>query len=226
MEPRHRITLTLFSDPMMGLAYECEPTLDRLAATYGDSLELVHAMVVLVRDVADFMTGEERALPPALGLARYNARLAQIYLDEETIGGLPMNMDDFRLFDTGHRSSEPLCLAFEAARIASPERAEAYLRALQRATIVDRRQTTRDEVLREVALETGVDPEAFDQALVFGSAAAALRSDRGLATRVGVSGLPALLINVGDAAVLTSPLAGYDRLRRTIDGMLGHSSRE
>ncbi|MDO4539402.1 MAG: hypothetical protein Q4B54_14650, partial [Coriobacteriales bacterium] len=92
MEPGQHISLTLFSDPMMGLAYECEPTLDRLAAHYGRSLELRHAMVVLVRDAADFMTGEERALPPAEGLARYNARLAQIYLDEEAIGGLPMNM--------------------------------------------------------------------------------------------------------------------------------------
>lgn len=47
---------------MMGLAYECEPTLDRLAAHYGEALELRHAMVVLVHDMADFMTMEERAL--------------------------------------------------------------------------------------------------------------------------------------------------------------------
>ena len=47
---------------MLGLAYECEPTLDRLAAHYGEALELRHAMVVLVHDVADFMTMEECAL--------------------------------------------------------------------------------------------------------------------------------------------------------------------
>lgn len=219
MEPGQHISLTLFSDPMMGLAYECEPTLDRFAAHYGGALEQRHAMVVLVRDVADFMTGEERALPPVEGLARYNARLAQIHLDEETIGGLPMNMEDFCLFDTNHRTSEPLCLAFEAARIASPGRAEAYLRVVRRATIVEGCQTTRDDVLREVARKTGIDLEAFDRALVGGSAAAALRSDMETATRVGVSSLPALLLHAGNAVVLTSPLVGYRQLRRTIDAM-------
>ena len=37
-------------------------------------------MVVLVRDVADFMTSAERALSPEEGIRTYNARLAQIYL--------------------------------------------------------------------------------------------------------------------------------------------------
>lgn len=219
MEPGQHISLTLFSDPMMGLAYECEPTLDRLAAHYGTALELRHAMVVLVRDVADFMTMEERTLSPAEGLAHYNARLAQIYLDEEAIGGLPMNMEGFRLFDVNHRTSEPLCLAFEAARIASPGRAEAYLRAMRRATIVEGRQTTRDDVLREVALETGIDLQAFDRALFDGSAAAALRSDMEIASGAGVSNLPALLLHAGSAVVLNSPLVGYHQLRRTIDAM-------
>ena len=102
------VVATLFSDPMMGLAYECEPTLDKLASRFGDMFRLQHAMAVLVRDVSDFMTAEELALPTAHAIATYNQQLAQIYLDEEHLGGLPMNMEGFQLFDEAHRSSEPL----------------------------------------------------------------------------------------------------------------------
>ena len=105
MKRQNEIVLTLFSDPMMGLAYECEPTLDRLVERYGNRIVLEHAMVVLehamvvlVRDVSDFMTAEECSLAPHEGLARYNERLA-----------------------------------FEAVRLVAPRRAEAFLRAVRRA---------------------------------------------------------------------------------------------
>lgn len=213
------IVATLFSDPMMGLAYECEPTLDGLAAHYGTEFELRHAMVVLVRDVADYMTPTERALPSAQGIERYNARLARIYLDEEPLGGLPMNMEGFCLFDESHRTSEPLCLAFEAARIASPECAEAYLRAVRRATIVDARQTTRRDVLADIAAKTGVDVASFNRALADGSARDVLRRDQELAAAMGVRGLPSMLLQVRRKAMLVSPLAGYEYLLRVIDDL-------
>lgn len=208
---------TLFSDPMMGLAYECEPTLDRLAQHYGERFQQNHAMVVLVRDVADYMNPEELALPEDEGIARYNKRLAQIYLSEEPIGHLPMNMDAFHLFDKTHRTSEPLCRAFAAVRVVTPQRVVPFLRALRRATIVEGRQTTRDDVLRDVARETGIDLVAFDQAFYDGPARKVLRADEELAARVGVQGLPALLLRAGDRAVLASPLVGYERLVCLID---------
>ncbi len=58
-----------------------------------------------MRDVSDFMLPEELALPPEEGIRVYNRRLAGIDKSEELIGGLPMNMDHFHLFDTEHRSS-------------------------------------------------------------------------------------------------------------------------
>jgi len=213
------VTATLFSDPMMGLAYECESALDGLARALDGRLELTHAMVVLVRDVADFMDEDELALPAAEGIARYTRRLARIYLSEVEVGGLPVRMDGFRLFDEGHRSSLPLCLAFEAARIASPERAEAYLRAMRRATVVEGRQTAREGVTREVAAECGIDLEAFDRALRGGAAREALRADEALAASLGVRALPALLVQTMGRAVLTTPLAGLKRLRELVGDM-------
>ncbi|MBQ9002715.1 MAG: hypothetical protein IJ087_12760, partial [Eggerthellaceae bacterium] len=82
-----KIVITQFTDPMMGLSWECEPMLQRVRERFGDAVELRDVMGVLVRDVADFMTPGERALPEEEGISAYNERLAQIYLDEVSIGG-------------------------------------------------------------------------------------------------------------------------------------------
>ena len=103
-----KIILTTFTDPMMGLSYEQEPVYGRLAEHYGDRLVFKYVMGGLIQDVSDFMFPDELALPAEEGILVYNRRLAQIYLDEESIGGLPMNMDGFHLFDAEHRSSYPL----------------------------------------------------------------------------------------------------------------------
>lgn len=211
------VTITLFSDPMQGLAYECQPFFDALAKRYGHDLELRHAMVVLVRDVADFMTPEEQALPPAEGIARYNERLAQIYLSEEPIGDVPMNMEGFCLFDEAHRSSEPLCLAFEAVRLVAPERAEAFLHLLRTATIVEARPTTHLDELRLIGAEAGVDLDAFDRALADGSVRAALSRDEALAAAVGICGLPTRLVEGARGALLVSPVTGYRVLEAAVE---------
>lgn len=136
------IYLTVFTDPMMGLSYESEPILDALSRRYGERLTIRYMMSVLVRDVSDFMTSAERALPPEEGVPLYCKRLAQIYKSKEAIGGLPIHKEGFRLFDPEHRSSRPLCLAYKAAQIAAPEKADAFLLNLRHATVLGCRPTT------------------------------------------------------------------------------------
>ena len=124
-----RIIFTTFTDPMMGLTYEMEPIYDRLKHEYGDWIEFRWVMRLLVRDVSDFMKPQERAMEPEAGIRAYNARLAQIYKSEESIGGLPINMKGFCLFDAEHRTSKPMNLAYKAAQLADPEKADDFLKA-------------------------------------------------------------------------------------------------
>lgn len=86
----NKIILTAFTDPMMGLSYESEPIMERLAEEYAGKIELRYVMTLLVRDVADFMLPEERAMDPEAGIRRCCERLARIYKSEESIGGLPI----------------------------------------------------------------------------------------------------------------------------------------
>ena len=165
-------------------------------------LEIRYTMVVLVADVTDHMLLAELALGPDEGIRRYCARLARIYESEEAIGGLPINMAGFRLFDACHPSSRPLCLAFEAARLADAGRAVAFLRSLTHATVCDCRPTTHGDVILDVAGSVGLDGEALSRHLVDGSAEAALAEDLRHARRLGIRSLPSYRIRNGDRALV------------------------
>ncbi len=196
-----KIILTAFTDPMMGLSYESEPIMERLKEEYGDKIEFRYMMSLLVRDVSDFMTPQERAMEPEAGIRRYCERLAGIYKSEESIGGLPMNMEGFRLFDAEHRSSKPLNLAYKAAQMADPEKADSFLAALRHATVIDCRPTTHYDEILKVVRATGIDESAFTHCCRDGNAEAALESDLALTRRLGIHSLPAYLIQCGGIAL-------------------------
>ena len=196
-----RITMTVFTDPMMGLSYESEPIIEHLQRQYGDKFSLRYVMSVLVRDVSDFMTPEERAMGPEEGVSRYCERLAKIYKSEESVGGLPVNMEGFRLFDTRHRTSKPLCLAYKAAQLAAPDRADDFLTALKHATVLECRPTTHFDEILNVACRVGIDEGAFTECYR-GKAESALAADLALARRLGVYSLPSYLICRCDRAVI------------------------
>lgn len=199
---KDQIVITVFTDPMMGLSYESEPILDSLSERYGEQLQIRYVMSVLVRDVSDFMTPAERALPSEEGIPLYCERLARIYRSEESIGGLPIHMDGFRLFDVEHRSSRPLCLAYKAAQIAALENADNFLRNLRHATVLDCLPTTHEDVILAVAKESGIDTAAFQAAFRDGRADAALEQDLADTRRLGIRSLPCYLIRRGERTVL------------------------
>ena len=212
-----KIILTTFTDPMMGLSYEQEPVYEKLAAHFGDRLVFRYVMSGLVRDVSDFMLPEERALPAEEGIRLYNRRLARIYKGEEGIGGLPINMDGFHLFDADHRSSSPLCIAYKAAEICCPEKAFSFLLKLRRATIVETRQTTKTDELISIAEEAGLDKAQCRRAFEDGRASEAFQKDLELTRSLGIRQLPTVLIQYGEKAVLVNGMASYEAFVNTID---------
>ena len=143
-----KIIFFSFTDPMMGLSYESEPVFRKLETHFAGHIEFRYIMSGLVRNVTDFMTPEERSLPVKKGIEKYNRRLAGIYESEEAISGMPIDMRGFHLFDARHRSSVPLNVAYKAAQLACPDKADLFLYNLRYATIVDGKQTTlREEIL-------------------------------------------------------------------------------
>ncbi|MBQ9048306.1 MAG: DsbA family protein [Solobacterium sp.] len=205
-----RIVLTVFTDPMMGLSYESEPIMERLQKTYAERIEFRYVMCLLVRDVSDFMLPEERAMDPESGIQQYCKRLASIYKSEESIGHLPMNMEGFCLFDTEHRTSAPLNLAYKAAQLADPAKADTFLTALRHATVLSCRPTTHLDEILKVVRDTVISEEAFLQAYNDGRAEAALQQDLAYARRMGIHSLPAYLIQYKDRGMIMQSFAYQD----------------
>ena len=198
----NKIMITVFTDPMMGLSYESEPIIDRLQQEYEGRIEIRYVMALLVRDISDFMLPEEREMDPEAGILRYCKRLAGIYKSEESIGGLPIRMDGFCLFDMGHRSSRPLCLAYKAAQLADPDKADAFLKALRHATVLECRPTTHHEEILKVIRKVGINESVCIRHYRDGSAEAQLEKDLTLTRSMGIHSLPAYLIQCDDKALL------------------------
>lgn len=187
-----------------------EPIYDRLKRKYGDRIEFRWVMSLQVSDVSDFMTLQERTIEPEAGIRAYNARLAQIYKSEEAIGSLPINMEGFCLFDPEHRTSKPLNLAYKAAQLADPEKADDFLLNLRHATVIDCRPTTHLSVILDVVRSTGIDEEAFFQHFNDGSAEVALENDLSNTARLGIHSLPTCLIQYKGKALLMKSFAYAD----------------
>lgn len=209
-----KLILTTFTDPMMGLTYECEPIYERLAENY-PQIEFHWVMSVLVRDVSDFMLPNET-------IEQYNKRLAKIYESEQSIGGLPISMPDLRLFDETHRSSLPLNLAYKAAQLTDTEKADTFLFNLRHATIVDVLPTTHFDKILKVVRQTGIDEEKFTQHYKDGSAQTALNKDLALVQKLKIYSLPAYMIQYAEKAIIIRSLIGYDNFV----GIIEHLSSE
>lgn len=197
-----KIIITTFTDPMMGLSWECEPLFRKLETHFASQIEFRTVMALLVRDVRDFMTPNELAMEAEEGIRRYNARLAKIYESEEPISGMPIKMTGFCLFSAEHPSSLPLDLAYHAAKLTDAGSAERFLYNLRYATVVDCRPTTQTEELLAVAQNTGLDADTFLRHLGDGSAQAALEEDLRLVRSMGIRSLPTYLLQYGENAVL------------------------
>lgn len=204
------IEIEVFTDPMMGLSYEHEPVLEKLREHYGERLTIRYIMAGLVRDVSEFMNACELSLNAEEGIAVYNKRLAKIYKSEESISGLPINMENFRLFDTEHRSSYPLCIAYGAAKLSDPAKADNYLYTLRKATIIEERQTVRTEELIACAAEAGINEKVFKTHFSDGSAEALFRTESQYARNLGIYNLPAYLIRVCHRQTLIRGLPDFE----------------
>lgn len=220
----NKITLTTFTDPMMGLSYECEPIFRKLETHFAGQIEFKYSMGLLVRNVYELCDCNELAQSPALGLHHYNARLAKIYESEESISGMPINMDGFCLFSTEETSSLPLNLAYKAAQLTAPELADRFLYNLRYATIVDTRPTTKLEEILKVVRQTGINEKQFLQHYQDSSAETALDSDLTRMHALGIHTLPAYLLQYDGKQMVIKQLIGYDTfvaaIRQISDGCI------
>ena len=216
-----KIIFVTFTDPMMGLSYECEPIFRKLETHFADRIEFRYVMSGLVRDVYELVTPDELKFGKEIAIKLYNARLAEIYRSEENLGGLPINMTGFELFSTTETSSDPLNIAYKAAQIVDSSKADEFLYRLRYATIVDCRPTTRLAEILKIVIKSGLDHKKFLTAYNDGSAEKNFQNDLQLCRRIGIHSLPSYLIQYKSDGALIQNLAGYETFAQVFDELSG-----
>ena len=204
-----KIKLLTFTDPMMGLSYECEPIFRKLETHFPGEIEFRYVMSGLVRNVYDFVDPVDLPKGKDIAIRNYNARLAKIYESEEAIMGMPIQMKEFRLFSTEHTSSMPMNLAYKAAQLADAGKADQFLYNLRYVTIVETRPTTHREEILEVVRKTGIDEETFCLHFDGETAQKALAQDLALGQKLGIHSLPAYFVQYGERKLLIQSLIGF-----------------
>ncbi|MBQ6004995.1 MAG: DsbA family protein [Selenomonadaceae bacterium] len=216
-----KITLVTFTDPMMGLSYECEPIFRKLETHFAGKIEFHFVMSGLVRDVYELVDPEDLKVSKEFAIKNYNVKLAEIYSMEENLGGLPINMTGFELFSVNETSSDPLNIAYKAAQISNPDKAENFLYNLRYATIVDCRPTTKLQEILKVAIKTGLNVKNFLAAFNDGSAEKAFQSDLQTCRRLGIHSLPSYLIQFKSQGALAQNLIDYETFAKIFSDLSG-----
>ena len=206
----NKVIITTFTDPMMGLSYECEPIFRKLETHFEENIEFKHVMSGLVRDVMDFVNPNDLIYGKEEAIKRYNVRLAKIYESEESISNMPINMTNFHLFSITETSSIPLNLAYKAVQIIDSKKADLFLYNLRYATIVDCRPTTQVKEILKVVEKTNIDKDKFIKQYNDNTTKQELNKDFELLNYYGIHSLPAYLIEYKDKKVLVKSLIDYN----------------
>ena len=202
-----KINIVTFTDPMMGLSYECEPIFRKLETHFRGDIEFKYLMCVLVKDVYDLVSQSDLSVSKELAIKNYNTKLAKIYESEEAISGMPIIMNNFQLFSVDNTSSLPLNLAYKAVQL---------LYNLRYATIVECRPTTRTEEILKDVRATGINEEEFLRHFNGDTAQSELNVDLQFAQRLSIRTLPAYLIEYDGEGALFQELLGYEAFVKII----------
>ena len=205
-----KVIIKTFTDPMMGLSYECEPIFRKLETHFEGNIEFQYIMSGLVKNVYDFVDKQDLTIGRDYAIKKYNKKLAKIYESEETISNMPINMTDFHLFSTENTSSIPLNLAYKSVQIFAKDKADLFLYNLRYATIVDCKQTTQLNEILKVVDKTGINKDEFLKYYNDGTAENEFKKDLMLCRKLEIYTLPAYLIQYQDKAILIKSLIGYD----------------
>ncbi|SAV16675.1 DsbA family protein [Klebsiella pneumoniae] len=217
MSKTAKMSITVFTDPMMGLSYESEPFFRKLETHYRHEIGFRQVMSGLVRNVYDFVSPGDLVHGEEYAINRYLVKLARIYKSEEVITGMPINMHNLRLFSPSRTSSVPLNLAVKAAELCDVTSAPHFLYNLRFATVAECRPTTEFTELVRIAGESGINTTDFTRHYTDGSAQNALDEDFRLRGKWKISRLPAYLLQYEERSVLLEGVTDYHTFSHVIE---------
>jgi predicted DsbA family dithiol-disulfide isomerase len=160
-----KVRIDHYTDPTCPWAFSAERQRLRLEWLYGDQLTWNHRMVVLSERPEDVEASGFTTDRHAAALATIQERF-----------GMPIDTDE----RPRTAASLPACLAYVAARLHAPERADALLRAL-RVRIMGGGLPDDPETIGSAAAEAGIDPALLQDWMGADATSDALQADKAAA---------------------------------------------
>lgn len=200
------VRLTYVTDPICSACWAMEPAWRALRVRYADVLEVRHVY-------GGLLPGWEGFADPGAGIA--SPRDVAGHWDEIALRtGQPI--DSRVWFDDPLDSSFPPSVALTAARLAAPEREEAFLRHLREQVFLRGRNIARSDTWWEAAAATGIDRDAIVRHLTDGSAVRAFENDLAAAQASGARGFPTLVVEGPGGSVTLFGTQSPDRLEQAV----------
>lgn len=200
-----KIIITNFTDPVCTWCWGTEPIFRKLETHFPGLIEFRYVMGGLVEDV-------HKMYDPANGIGSsdvgaFNRQVASHWVEASNRHGMPVDSERFELFSEEYPSTYPQNIAYKAAQMSDPYKADLFLYNLRVAAAAEARLISHEDVLVSIASETGMDIGAFLTHLYDGTAERAFNADRGLMAGLGVHGFPTFLVKYNSAQYM---LRGYN----------------
>lgn len=177
--------LLYVADPMCSWCYGFAPVIGEIAEHFGDRLPV------------QLMMGGLRAGETKVWSEADKETTTGYWKRVEEASGQPFDHAAFKARQGWVYDTEPACRAVVTMRLLNPALALAFKSRVQTAFYAEGRDTTKDEVLADVAAECGLDREMFFAELVSEEARKETRRDFAAAQRAGIRGFPTLLAGDG-----------------------------
>lgn len=216
----NKIIITNFTDPVCTWCWGSEPVLRALETRYPGQIENRYVMGGLVEDINDF-TDPSNGIEA--GAEQANAQVAKHWVEAGKRHGMPVEPEGFHLFSDEYPSTYPQNIAYKAAQLVAPDKADQFLRRIREATIVEGLVTSRVDVQMSLADEVGIDIVAFSKAIKDGSAKKAFQGDLGLTRSLGVTGFPTFMVKFYDQRIMLRGYRDLDTFISVIDTATGGS---
>jgi predicted DsbA family dithiol-disulfide isomerase len=202
-----RIIITNFTDPVCSWCWGSEPIFRALETRYPNEIEVRNVMGGLVDNIDNF---SDPGNGIDAGSEGANAQIVSHWVEGAERHGMPIMAEGFNLFSKEFPSTYPQNIAYKAAQIADPDKADAFLRRLREATESEAKVTSNPDVQIELASEVGIDMVDFIKALNSGDAEKKFKADMALSRSAGVRGFPSFLVKSSEGRQLL--VRGYKTL--------------
>ncbi|NMA12882.1 MAG: DsbA family protein [Chloroflexi bacterium] len=205
--------LWIFSEPLCTWCWGVEPVVRKIEGAFEGQLRVRTLLGGLIPDITE-MYDEFEA--PEQTIASVSKVIFDHWQHATQNHKMPVTTNPLTLFDEENRSSFPVNIAYYAAKLAAPDKANDYLRWLREKVMVYDVKINRRSELLQLAKELNIDLQKFTEAFDDGTALKAFREDLAVGVEEAIQIYPTWIIKSATGKSRVNSFHHYPRLEKAI----------